>query len=292
MGVTFALLGMLSFALNVLILRNATARLAPELGFTVLLTTNVAFATLVGLAQLAIAGVPEPPDALATFWFAASGVVGIFLGRRFMVDAVRRLGPARASTLHTASPVATLAAAWLVIGERLGPYEMLVFGIVVLGLWLLQGPARGAATGDWAGGLGLAVLTVAGFAFGNVFRGMGVREWSEPVLGTLIASAAALACQVAATRDWRALAAGLRAADPRGPRLYVASGVASVCGSLFSTAAMAHMEISIAMAIVYSTPLVIFPISVFVLGNAEQVRVRTVAGAACALAGVLMLVLR
>jgi drug/metabolite transporter (DMT)-like permease len=300
MGVALALLGMLSFALNVLILRAATARLSPELGFPILLATNVTFIGVVALVQSALRTDAPGFDWTATFWFAASGVIGIFLGRRFMVDSVKLLGPARASVLHTASPVGTVIVAWLILGERLGPYELAIIAVVVAGLWFLQPPLGSAALGSAATlggapdrrGLLLGVATIAGFSFGNVFRGMGVRDWTEPIIGTLIASAAALACQIAITRNWPALWARLSAADRRGRWWFVASGVASVCGSVFSTAAMAHMEVAMAMMIVYTTPLVIFPVSVFVLGNVEQLRPRTLVGALLALLGVAMLMLR
>jgi drug/metabolite transporter (DMT)-like permease len=52
------------------------------------------------------------------------------------------------------------------------------------------------------------------------------------------------------------------------------------------------MEIGLAVLVVHSTPLVIFPVSVFLLRNREEVTGRTVMGAVLVLSGILLLSLR
>ncbi len=84
----------------------------------------------------------------------------------------------------------------------------------------------------------------------------------------------------------------LRSSERAAILLYVGCGVATSFGSIFVTLAMVHMEIGLAVLVVHTTPLVIFPVSVFVLKQKEQLSGRTLAGTALVLAGVAALTLR
>jgi drug/metabolite transporter (DMT)-like permease len=112
------------------------------------------------------------------------------------------------------------------------------------------------------------------------------------VLGTVLSSAAAFACQVVVTRKWGGVAAQLRAADRTALLLYVGCGVATSVGSIFVTLAMTRMEIALATLIVHTTPIVIFPVSVFLLRNREELTPRTVLGAVLVLVGIALLAFR
>ena len=95
-----------------------------------------------------------------------------------------------------------------------------------------------------------------------------------------------------ATRDWPKIAAQLRAADRRALWLYVGCGVSTALGSIFVALAMNHMEIALAVLVVHTTPLVIFPVSVFILRNKEELNSRTVVGALLVLSGIALLAVR
>ena len=136
------------------------------------------------------------------------------------------------------------------------------------------------------------LLTVAGFGFGNVIRGIAMRNWEEAALGTVIASVAALACQFAVTRNWERIGAQLRGADRKAIWLYVGCGVFTSLGSIFVSLAMTRIEIALAVLVVHTTPLVIFPVSVWLLKNREELTPRTIAGALIVLGGIALLVLR
>ena len=295
MGVALALAAMLCFAVNILLTRSAVARMPVEAGFFVVLATNAVFpATLWGV-ELAVQPAPFAWNWKGAGLFAAAGVVGTFLGRRFLFDAVRLLGPSRASVFHSSAPAFALLGAWLLAGERLGAYELVLVAVVWIGLWLTQPTARAGspiAPEVLRKGMIAGLLTVAGFGFGNVLRGLAMREWSEALLGTLLATLAAFALQIAATRDWAKIGAQLRAADRSAIALYVACGVATSLGSIFVTLAMTHMEIGLAVLVVHTTPLVIFPFSLFVLGSREELVPRTLFGALLVLCGITLLAIR
>ncbi len=294
MGTALALLAMVSFASNIMITRLALARLPVESGFFVVLSTNILFPA--ALFALSVGPRTAPFD---WHWhgaalFALSGVIGTFLGRRFLFDAVKLLGPSRASVFHSTAPAFALVGAWLLAEERLGLYEIGLMAVVWAGLWFTQPPVAGnpVSRAAFRAGMLAGVLTVAGFGFGNVVRGLAMRSWSEALLGTVIASVAALACQVIVTRNWDRIAAQLRGADGRALALYTACGVFTSLGSIFISRSMEHLEIALAVLIVHTTPIVIFPVSVFILRNREELTGRTVFGAALVLAGIALLSLR
>jgi drug/metabolite transporter (DMT)-like permease len=119
-----------------------------------------------------------------------------------------------------------------------------------------------------------------------------MRAWSEAIFGSLLGTASALLCQAASIRAWSKASAQLLRGDRRGLVLFAASGIATACGSILTSSAMSYVEIAIATLITFTTPLVVFPVSVFVLGNREGLSFRALAGAAMVLAGVALLALR
>jgi len=295
MGITYALLAMLSFATNIVITRYAVARMPVEAGFFVVLATNVGFPAALFAAELGVRAAPWSWNWKGAGLFAIGGVIGTFLGRRFLFDTVKLLGPSRASVFHSTAPAFALLAAWLLAGELLGPYELALMALVWVGLWLTQpraGSLHALAPDMLRKGFLAGLLTVAGFGFGNVLRGLAMRDWSEAALGTVIASVAALACQIAFTRDWGRIGAQLRAADRGALLLYAGCGVATSLGSIFVSLAMTKIKIALAVLVVHTTPLVIFPVSVFLLKNREELTPRTLSGAGLVLLGIGLLAAR
>lgn len=294
MGVFLALLAMLCFASNIILTRYAVARMPVESGFFVVLATNTLFPAALWPFVLAAQGTQAHWNWTGAGIFALSGIVGTFLGRRFLFDTVRLLGPSRASVFHSTAPAFALVGAWLLADERLGWLEIGLMAVVWTGLWLTQPRAGATQVSAAQARLGLiaGILTVAGFGFGNVLRGLGARAWGDVVLGTVVASAAALLLQLVATRRWDRIRDQFAAADRRALALYFACGVTTSLGSVFVAAAMLHIEIALATLVVHTTPLVIFPVSVFILGNREELTGRTLAGALLVLAGIAALALR
>jgi drug/metabolite transporter (DMT)-like permease len=298
MGVTFALAAMVCFSANILFTRYAVTRLSVDAGFFIVLATNILFPAVLFAFELPMRSAPWAWNWKGAGLFAIAGVIGTFLGRRMLFDAVRMLGPSRASVFHSTAPAFALVGAWLLADERLGLYEIGLMAVVWLGLWFTQ-PRAGSAAGGMPlspanvrKGMLAGLLTVAGFGIGNVVRGLAMRSWDEAVLGTVIASLAALACQVVATRDWGRIGAQLRGASRVAVWLYVGCGVTTAFGSIFVALAMNRMEIALAVLVVHTTPLVIFPVSVFILKNREDLTPRTIVGALMVLFGIALLCLR
>ncbi|MBS0337957.1 MAG: DMT family transporter [Proteobacteria bacterium] len=298
MGVTLALCSMICFGSNILISRLAMARMEIELGFFIVLAVNILFASTVFGVEYMLRTTPFAWHWKEAGMFALGGFIGTYLGRRFMFDMVRVLGPARASVVHSSAPAFTLLAAWLLVDEKLGAYELALMVLVILGLWTTQPSGKGASTEHRPGrdvlrkGALIGLATVVGFSLGNVCRGYAMRTWNEAVFGTIIASAAALVCQLVATRDWGKAWRGILASDRKGMVLFMWCGIATAGGAMFLVSAMHYMEISLATLVTHTTPLMIFPVSLFWFKNREGLSLRTAVGAGMVLAGLVLLALR
>jgi drug/metabolite transporter (DMT)-like permease len=290
---------MVFFSANILFTRYAMTRMPVDAGFFVVLATNILFpAALYPFELAARSGTAWAWNWKAAALFALAGFVGTFLGRRFLFDAVKILGPSRASVFHSTAPAFALVGAWLLAGESMGWYEILLMTIVWIGLWFTQ-PRAGTSTGGapleadtLRKGLFVGLMTVAGFGLGNVLRGLAMRDWQEAVFGSVLSSTAALLCQIVATRDWEKVREQFRGADRVAIWLYIGCGVTTSLGAIFAALAMTHMEIALVVLVVHTTPLVIFPVSVFILKNREELNPRTLVGAFLVMAGIGLLAIR
>ena len=297
MGVTLSLASMLCFGTNILLTRYAMARMPVDSGFFVVLGVNVVAGLLLFGAQLELRAAPFVFQWKEAGYFAIGGVMGAFLGRRLLYEAVRLLGPARTSVFHSGVPVPTLLFAWILVGETLGWYELVLMALVLAGLWITQPPQRDPSLSrtDRAAlrrGAFLGLLTIIGFGASNGIRGLAMRSWDEAIFGALLGAASAFVMQTVTTRDWPRIVRGWREAPSSGYLLYTASGIASMGGAIFLISAMLHMEIALAVLITHTTPLLIFPVSLFLYKNREGLTGRTLVGVGLVLFGILLLALR
>jgi drug/metabolite transporter (DMT)-like permease len=293
MGVLFAALGMVSFGSNILITRVALTRLSLEAGFFIVLAANIVFPGALFAIELAARPQPFVWDWKGAGIFALAGVIGIFLGRRLMFDTVRLLGPSRASVFHSSAPVFAFLGAWLLAGEAIDPLDLVFVAIVWVGLWLTQPSTGGIGqlTAQQARrGLLVGLCAVAGFGLANVLRGIAVRGWDEALFGTALSAVAGLVLHAAVTRDWPKIAGELKAAPRSAWLLYAGCGIATACGSVFATLAMKTIHIGLAVLIVHTTPLLVFPVSALVLKHREELTRRTLVGTVLVLAGIAALV--
>lgn len=298
MGVLFAVCAMLSFASNILITRVALKRMSVEAGFPIVLATNIVVPGFLFVVSEWQRAAPFAWNWKGAGLFVVGGIVGTILGRRALFDAVRVLGAARASVFHSSAPAFAFLGAWLLAGESVGLRDMALIALVWVGLWLTQ-PPSGSRPGEEMftpemrrRGLIAGFAAVAGFGFGNVLRGLAVRAWDEVLFGTMLSSVAALTLQVIITRNWPKVIGEWRSGGRHAIALYAASGAATGLGSIFVTLAMKNIPIGLAVLVVHTTPLVIFPVSVFLLKRREELTPRTLGGTGIVLAGVAALLLK
>jgi drug/metabolite transporter (DMT)-like permease len=307
-GELLALAAMLMFATNILVTKAASSRLDTGTGFVISVVVNLAFSALVFVVELALRPDRLAWDATGIVLFMLAGASATYLGRWFFFEAIARLGPARASLFHVSSPAFTLVIAWLFLGESPGLAAVLAIAATIVGLLLITVPpgmlrigqpvageraARGERLRRWlASGFAVGVGATFAYAVGNVLRGASVRQWNEPVAGAMLGAAAALVLQLVIGADKRGLLARLRTGNRAGARLYAVGGVLTISAQMCMIASMRYIPVAITAVITLCTPLVVMPVSYWVLRNQERIGVRTLVGAALTIAGMAVVVLR
>ena len=293
-GIVLALVALAGFSANILVARVGGARVAIGAGYLVAVSVNVVFAALLLAVELAVRSQPLQWNAQGTLLFALAGFFSTYLGRWFMYESVARLGPAKTSAFQVSSPLFTFLIALAFLGETLTAQAFAGMIATALGLLLISlagarttALSQSAGRSAWLIGLGSS----AAYAVGNVMRGAGVREWNEPIAGALIGAVAGIACHFAFTRGRRDMLRGLRGAHRGGLALFALSGVLTIVAQVCTIAAMKLAPVSVVALITLCTPLIVFPMSYFFLGNDEGINARTLAGAALTLAGIAMIVL-
>jgi drug/metabolite transporter (DMT)-like permease len=298
MGDALALGALGLFSCNAFIVREASARLEQGLGFLIALAANVVVAGLAVLAWAVIEGI-SPATGSAVLWFMVAGVLSSYLGRRGYFRSVETMGPSRAAAVQVSNPVFALLFAWLFLHETLGAVALAGLALAVLGLYLTSAvPADPAATDGRTARRSRrlpvavvlpAVLAAVSYGLGNVARGAAVDDWREPLLGGLLGAVTGILAYLLVAVPVRRLAADLRAADRRGIWLWTFAGAVTITGQVALIAATAYIPIAVAVAIASALPIVVIPVSVL-LGNADRVTRRTVAGAALVVGGVVAMV--
>lgn len=299
-GELIALAALAMFATNIIVIRLASTRLALDAGYVIAVAVNVVGAALMFGVERLFASTPIAWDWLGTFHFTLGGVFSTYFGRWFMLESIARLGPSRASAFQVSSPVFTLAIAWLFLGERLSIDVLIAMAIAGAGLLLVSLSRQSVAPKVSAGaprasrwqrlvqsGFLLGCGASAAYAISNVFRGAGIRQWNEAILGVLIGSVAGFAMQLVLGKNLRTVFRGIGSARNRdGIRLFVAAGVLTTAAQVCVILAMARSPVAVVSLITLCTPVLVFPLSYFVLKNEEKINARTVIGALLIIAGI------
>jgi drug/metabolite transporter (DMT)-like permease len=237
-------------------------------------------------------GLPLPIDASAHawLWLGISGLVGFTFGDLCQFQAFVVLGPRLTTLIMGLAPPLTGLIGWLLLGEILGPRQLLGMGLILAGIaWAILGPTAG---GDGARPRLAGILLAAGGALGQagglVLSKLGMGTY-DPFAATQVRILAGLGGYLVLTtllRWW--------------PRVRIATGHRSglgftALGSFFgpslgvglSLIAVRHTLAGVAASIMATTPLLIIPL--VILLRREKVGVRGVGGAILVVGGVVLL---
>ena len=148
LGIALVLAAAVGQVVYTLITARGFPAVPPVAAYTVLVGIAVVGNVVLALAFGAAAQIALPlGDPSIVLWALVGGILGSAIPGAAVMTGVRRLGATRSSILMMLEPVAALAYAWLLLGERLTPLQ-LVGGAMVIGAgMLLQLPSRGDAAG-------------------------------------------------------------------------------------------------------------------------------------------------
>jgi len=307
-GEALALLALLLFSTNVLVVKIASPRLGQDVGFLLALGSNVVFAALLFGGERLVR-----PDPFVIEWdavgaFAVGGLFTAYLGRRLFFRSVQTVGASRASALQITNPVFAALIGWAVLGESLGPAGLVFVLLVIGGLYLasrlperipVPAPAGDVPPVDIAPSptalprreVVIALVGALSYAVGNVIRSSAVRDWDQAVFGGLLGAVCATLVYLVVHTDVRRLAQRLRTAPASGLWLWGLSGVLTISAQISLIASTRTIPVAVGVVVAAAIPLIVVPAGALLFGNTEGVTSRTVAGIVLIFGGVAGLIL-
>jgi len=228
---------------------------------------------------------PTAADPSAWLWLLLSGVVGFSLGDSLLVSGFLSIGARLTLLVFSFSPVLTAVLSYLLFGETLSLYKVVGMLLVIGGIMLvIGGKGEGKAPPALGRGLLFAFLAALAQALSNVTSKMGLGQ-VDPLGATqirLIGGVVGIIAVLAIGRRWQDLGAVFR--SPNG-RLTILSGavIGTLLGVVLSMAALQMTKAAVASTLMSTMPVLILPISRFVLK--EQLHARDIAGAVICVLG-------
>lgn len=312
LGEFLAGLALVFYAVNIILAKYGSGRIAVSTGFLVSVAVNVVFSAALALMQLGWRTTPLVWNWHGILFFLLAGVFSTYLGRWFFFESVARFGPARASIFQISVPVFTVLLASVFLGERLPPAALAGLALAVLGLLMVvyipgafaryrAAPKRA----DTAVATRLTVLkwmfqssVILGFsagmayAVGNVLRGSALGNWDEPIIGGLLGAISGIVLHVLSSPRPPLLWQEVKEADRRGVMIFAATGVLNISAQILIIASLRYTAVSITTLIASCVPILVIPMSYFLFRNQEIISARTICGTLLALAGITLILLR
>ncbi|MBM4129415.1 DMT family transporter [bacterium] len=252
---------------------------------------RVAISTLLLLATLALSGRGLPGNAPAADYLLllGSGVVAIGLSDTLFHAALNRVGAGINAVVDTLYSPFTALGAFLVLGERLGAWQVAGMGLVIASVVAASrlDPPRGASKRTMTAGVLLGVASMASLAAGVVMA-KPVLSRADVVWATTVRQVGALAVLLPAALLLPGRRARLRALRPGPGWRYAVPGtvLGSYVALMLWIAGMKHTAVGKAAVLNQTSTIHTLILASLLLG--ERFTRRTALAAALALAGVLL----
>jgi drug/metabolite transporter, DME family len=279
----FGLLTALGFGVAPLFLtlafrRGGTMTLGLVLGQLATLGVNLVLVPFIDLRFAALT-----PTAIVAF--AAGGLAGTAVGRRWVYEAVNLIGPARATAIRSSAPVITSLLALVLLREPITAERWLAILAVVTGAALVSWTPEGGAR-SWLGrGVLYSILAAVLYGIRPLIVKVGLDEADLPLAAALIGALAALAYTLAFENRTQL----------RGTRLnsaflwFLASGFFQALGITALTFGLSEGDVSVVYSIAASAPLFTLIFSALILRGVERITPQLVTGTVLTVLGVVSL---
>lgn len=238
---------------------------------------------------------PFSAESSRWLWLSLSGIIGLSLGDAFLFQSLVSVGTRLGSLLLSLAPIFGSIIAWIFFGEVLSILQITGIVFALAGIaWVVASHQEPPDTprGHTQRGVIFGILAGLGQAVGLVLSKQGMSGGLSPFQANEIRMLAA----VSFSWIWATVAgkAGSTFQDLRGkPRilglLAIGAFIGPVLGVVSSLIAIQYVEIGIASTLNALTPVIVLPISYFVLK--EKVGWQAIVGTLLAIAGVAILFL-
>ena len=229
-------------------------------------------------------------------WLSLSGLIGFVMGDLFLFQAFVDVGARTAMVVYSLVPPMTAVTGWLVLGEVLGPLQLLAMGVTVGGIILVVTavpPAAGNALENRPHrirGIWFAVLGAVGQALGLVLSRYGAPQY-DPFAATQIRVLAGLVgftVVFLVTRRWPLLVRALR---DRTAMRHTLRGAffGPFLGVSLGLYASQRTSTGVTATLIATVPVILIPVTVFLFR--DRITAREILGAVLAVSGVALLFL-
>ncbi len=310
MGELFAVLSASFFAAaNITITRGATSE-SQDNGAFLSIVLTVVIAGAMWAAAYTTRGTPTI-TAAGLAWFAAAGLLTIFLGRVFVYASIQYLGAVRASAVKRLNPFFTVLLGILVLGEPLTGGLAAGMGLIFASFVVLirhsLRAARGVADAAipqrslWrrtrrafttAGSLGYfyGPVSALAYAVGYVGRKKGLDEIPDPFLGTLVGSLVGMLAFLTAALFQASYRRAVRSAVTRFNGWLLAAGIFSTLGQVCYFVALNYSTMTRVALISAMEVFITMFLSLYLLRARERLSVPVVVAASMGVLGTAFIV--
>lgn len=238
---------------------------------------------------------PLSADSSRWLWLSISGIIGLSLGDAFLFQSLISVGPRLGSLLLSLAPIFGSVIAWIFFGETLSLVQIIGITLALGGIALVvvshEEPPN-TPHGHTRRGVIFGILAGLGQAVGLVFSKQGMFGDFSPFQANAIRMlAAVLFVWILAGFEGKATSTftDLRGKPQIVGLLALGALIGPVLGVSSSLLAIKYVEIGIASTLNSLTPVIILPISYFVLK--EKIGWQALLGTVLAILGVAVLFL-
>lgn len=223
-------------------------------------------------------------------WLGLSGIIGLALGDAFLFQAYVHIGARLTTVIMALDPVFSALIAWVWLGEKLTPMEILGILITVFGVgWVVMEQRNGQGSHsrkDLVLGILCGIGAVLGQAIGFVLSKKGLADNFSPLSGVLIRIIIATAVMwVLALFSGKIKETIAGFTEPSARNNILAGSVLGPClGVWLSMVAVQLVPVGIASTIMATRPILMLPLSKVIYK--EKISMRAIIGTLIALAGV------
>lgn len=249
---------------------------------------------------------PQHVNGQQVFWLGLSGFVGLVIGDSCGFKALVMIGPRLATLIYASTPIMTTIIAWVFLGERLNPLDVLGIVVTIAGItWVVSQRRFGSDNlfilshdhpdrGSLFKGVLLALGAALGQASGLVLAKQGMFHAGgtvEPLEASYVRMTVSLFIILIITAVRGQLLHTIGAMKNSRALSFCAAGavVGPFLGVWMSLVAVKHIATGLAATLNSTTPVMILPL--VVLWYKERVTLRAIFGAVIAVCGVALIFL-
>ncbi|TYR81324.1 DMT family transporter [Priestia megaterium] len=289
MGVVFAILSAVIFAVNNVIVKKGIRRDPhSDNGLFITVLMNVILLGVLCLIVIGISGWNLQISWKAILFFAIAGLCTTGVGRLTLFSSISYIGPSKASAIRNSTPIFTTVFALLFLGEEIA----LLPGIgmlLLLGGLLNEGyrfhkfeASNHTQIHNTASpkryqyvGFGLALFSAIIFGMGQGIRKQGLIEMNHAFFGAWVGTLASLVFVIIYQCVRREFTANVKKSFAFMNPYYVIAGVLTSLGPLFFFLAAQTIQVSYVSVIAAAEPLITVLISAVIFRGIESITMHT-----------------